>query len=114
MTKYRNIALLMSALAIALVMAACGGEDEPDPTPRPTATTAPLASGFETPSPEPEAMDDEKMDDDKMSMFTGEKFGGVFKIVGSGGLKSFDPLWTTASGTGMGAAERTSDSRHAR
>ena len=30
MIKYRNIALLMSALAIALVMAACGGDEEPE------------------------------------------------------------------------------------
>ncbi len=103
MTKYQNIALLMSALAIAFVMAACGGDEEPETTAAPTATAtiAPLASGFETPSPEPEEMDDEAMDDEKMAMFTGEKFGGVFKIVGSGGLKSFDPLWTTASGTGQ-------------
>jgi len=87
----------MMALMIAvMVIGACGGDEEKAaaPAPAPVATTAPaptattvvMASGFE-----------EKKD----SRFTGEKFGGTFKIVGSGGLKSFDPLWTTASGTGQ-------------
>jgi len=99
MDKYRSSALLTLTLALVLVLAACGSDDEEvtaTAAPVATPTTVTLASGFEEKkTPEELAMEE------KMAKFTGDKFGGKFKIVGSGGLKSFDPLWTTASGTGQ-------------
>lgn len=89
MRKYLRLMPLLLMLALVSALVACGSDDEDDDTTTaapavaaPTATTVAMASGID-------------------SKFTGEKFGGTFKIVGSGGLKSFDPLWTTASGTGQ-------------
>jgi len=95
MISYRIFLPLMAIVIAVMVIGACSSDEKeaaaPAPAaeataaPAPTATTVAMASGF----------------DEKDSRFTGEKYGGTFKIVGSGGLKSFDPLWTTASGTGQ-------------
>ena len=96
MRKHLKLMPLVLLLALAIVLAACGGDDDDDDVtskaaaPAATSTTVPMSSGLETTKAE-----------EKMSKFTGGKYGGTFTIVGSGGLKHFDPLWTTASGTGQ-------------
>ena len=95
MRKYLRLVPLLLTIALASALAACG-DDEVAPTTAPP-VAAPPAVAAPVPTPTTVAM----ASPIETGKFTGDKFGGTFKIVGSGGLKSFDPLWTTASGTGQ-------------
>ena len=99
-------ALLPAIIAAGLLAAACS--DEPDPTTTstagsgisPTATsqaTAQATTGATSTAPAATAAATSQPTSTPPS---GPSAGGTLKIASVGSIESFDPLWTTASGTG--------------
>lgn len=83
--------LIPTAVGLSALAVACGGGDAATATPRPAATSVPVATTapVATAVPAPTATAAPVM-----------QKGGTLKIASVGSVQSFDPLWTTASGTG--------------
>ena len=92
--------LLPAAAGLTALAVACGGGEEATavPTARPAATQPPAATKAPVATATTAAQPTATAAPTKAP--AASKFGGTLKIASVGSIQSFDPLWTTASGTG--------------
>jgi len=101
-----------AAVGLSALAVACGGGDAATATPQPVATSAPVATATATAAPAPTATPRPVATSAPVATATATAVpaptatprpmmtkGGTLKIASVGSVQSFDPLWTTASGT---------------